>query len=176
MDKKLERVFPGITENDCLKIISDIRFYVYDSPDTEQSCVTKTEPQEYQHFSVTNPGGKSIRFLSLDHCLFFDDGPKRCDFVLYDETVFCFIELKAVRRDVHNRRKTAKRYAEKQLLAAIELFQEELKSFGGRALEAYLCIGYRTARPSILSRSQRAKRDFVKLDVKLYDGCRKEFV
>ncbi|MDM8525953.1 hypothetical protein QUF80_21475 [Desulfococcaceae bacterium HSG8] len=175
MDKKLERVFPGMTENDCLKIISDIRLYVYDSPDTGQACIEKRKPEQFQHFSITNPEGKPIRFLSLDHCLFFDDGPKKCDFVLYDETFFCFIELKAVRRDVHNKRKTAKRYAEKQLLATIELFQKELKSFGSRVLEAYLCIGYRTGRPSILSRSQRAKRDFVKLGVKLYDGCRKEF-
>ena len=176
MDKKLERVFPGITDKDCLNIISGSRFYVCDSPDTEHACATLREPEEHQNFRITNPECKPVRFLPVDHCLFFDDGPKRCDFVLYDETVFCFVELKAVHRNVHKKRKNAKRYAEKQLLASIELFQRELKSFEGRVLEAYLCIGYRTGRPSILSRSQRAKRDFVKLDVKLYDGCRKEFV
>ncbi|QTA85421.1 hypothetical protein [Desulfonema magnum] len=175
MDKTLERIFPGMTDNECLKIISDILFYVYDNPDTDQAFATVTEPEEHQNFRITNPACKPVRVLSVDHCLFSDDSFKKCDFVLYDEAAFCFVELKAVHRDVHKKRKNAKRYAEKQLLATIELFRKELGNFGGRDLEAYLCVGYRTGRPSILSRSQRAKRDFVRLGVKLYDGCRKEF-
>lgn len=162
--------------NRCLKIISDDYFYVYDSPEAARACASLKQSEEYQNFKVTNPNHKSIRLLATDHCLFFDDGLKKCDFILYDEAVFCFIELKAVRKDIHKKRKNAKRYAEKQLLTTIELFQEKLRDFGGRILEAYLCVGYTTARPSLLSQSQRAKRDFVKLNTKLYDGCQKQFV
>lgn len=172
MDEKLKQSFPLITENHCLKIISAIRFYVYDDPDTDQICFTDQEPDEYQNFRIENPDNKPIRFLAVDHCLFFDDGPKKCDFILYDESVFCFIELKGVKK---RKRKNAKREAEEQILTTVELFQEKLESFKGRILEAYLCVGYRTGRPSTLSRSQRAKRDFARINVKLYDGCRREF-
>jgi len=52
------------------------------------------------------------------------------------------MKLSSVYRDVHKKRKNAKRYAEKQLLATIELFQKELKSFGGRVLEGPADLQY----------------------------------
>ncbi len=173
MDYLLKSHFPGISINNCLKIISDSHFYVYDCPHTKQSTITLTEPAE-QNFKVSNINSKPIRFLSIDNCLFFNGDDKKCDFALYDEISFCFVEIKGIRKDEHRKRKNAKRNAEIQLLAMIELFQNKL-DFSNIKLEAYLCVGYATTRPSTLSKSQRAKRDFVKLKTKLYDGCQKSF-
>lgn len=173
MDKLITNTFPEVSVNGCFEIVSDSQFYVYDCPQTKQSRITLKKPNE-QHFKALNINSKHIRFLSVDNCMFFGGDGKRCDFILYDEMTFCFIELKEVKKDDHQKRKKSKRIAEQQLLPVIELFQSKI-DLSDKVLEAYLCIGYASTRPRILSKSQRAKKDFARLKTKLYDSCQKQF-
>lgn len=104
MDKSIIDNFYAVSANECLEIVSDSLFYVYDCPQTKQSIITLKKPDE-QHFKTVNINSKPIRFLSVDNCMFFGGDGKRCDFILYDEITFCFIELKEVKKDEHKKEK-----------------------------------------------------------------------
>lgn len=71
MDKKLEHIFPGIADNNCLKIISDRRFYVYDNPDSEQGNIDLAFHLE------TDDGGNVIpesSHITLEKTILFPKG------------------------------------------------------------------------------------------------------
>jgi hypothetical protein len=173
MDKSLKLSFSKINDNHCLETKADKLFYVHDCPHTKKSIISLEKPAEH-HFKVINKKAQSLRFLGIDHCMFFDGDFKKCDFALYDNATFCFVELKEVKKDDHQMRRAAKKKAEQQLLSVIELFQNTL-DFSKTNLEAYLCVGFQRTRPSFLSKSQRAMKDFVRLKTKLFDGCEREF-
>ena len=175
MDALLAAHFPPIKDNNCLEVNTSNIFYVYDAPDGR--CRADTTMPTGQSFVVDNPDGKAIRLLAVDHCMLFDGDGRRCDFALYDETCLSFVELKDVGGDDHQKRRAAKKVAKVQLIETITLFQNNLPSsaFSGITLEAYLCIGRRTARPATRSASQAARRDFAQKGVRLYDGCGKVF-
>ncbi|MCP4701971.1 MAG: hypothetical protein GY862_34695 [Gammaproteobacteria bacterium] len=178
MDALLKAHFPLIANNNCLEANDSSVFHVYDDPTAGRCRIdTAMEIPEEQSFVVDNPDNKQIRLLAVDHCLLFDGEGKKCDCILYDDTYFCFIELKDVISDDHQKRRRARKDAKPQLLATIELLQDSLpaSALADITQEAYLCVGRRPARPAIKSESQAAMRDFAAKGVSLYDGCRKAF-
>lgn len=129
-------------------------------------------------FLVFNPTQKAIYLLALDSCFFTDTEPKRCDCMLFDDQVICFVELKL---DVTSRRQGSNRLsdARKQLGETIVFFRNKLspltKPFFSFELEAYIVM-----RTNIYPRHRAGKetRRVAFLDqygVKLFEENEKTF-
>jgi hypothetical protein len=124
-------------------------------------------------FSVLNPSLKEIYFLAIDKCLYTDESThKKCDFALFDEQTFCFVEIK----DTYNRSSQHKGKAKEQLRTTIELFKA-LFSFGDYTVEAIISWRYRPIRPAARTKMQEAAVEFRdELNVDLLEGNEKEFL
>ncbi len=94
-------------------------------------------------FHISNPSAKAIYLLALDGCFFTEIDMKRCDCMLFDDLVICFVELKL---DVTSKRQRTEklRDARKQLGLTIQYFKEQTRTltqdFFGFELEAYVVM------------------------------------
>lgn len=168
MINDLKKTFSKIEKNRCLETIFDDKFEIYDC-EKEKRCYLC---EKDGHFQVLNPNKKKIGFIAVDKCLFFDDDEfKKCDCIVFDEKSICFVEIKECKP---KRRKNHKKNAEKQLKATIKILKEKIKI--DKKIEAYLCVGCSSTRPSRTASSKNAQAEFLRdFNAILFDGCQKEF-
>lgn len=136
LDKILSR-YPACGEGDtpCLTERTDSIFYVRDNPISKR-CYAHSDSDGVIHFTVENRLDKSVHFLAVDHCILWDSDPQKCDFILFDQTTLCFVEVKTASM---RQRKAQRKKAKDQLLATIRQFREELPC-KNEQLEAYVCV------------------------------------
>ena len=167
MQNSLKTAFLNIETNNCMEVLTQKEFEIYDCEE-EKRCYIATE---YGQFKVINSLEKEITFLAIDKCIFFDsDKFKKCDCVIFDEDTICFIEIKACKI---KQRKSNKKTAITQLRSTIEIFKEKLDI--EKKIEAYLCIGINPEHPPRASTSDKVLEFEEELDTQLFDGCQKEF-
>ncbi len=169
----LQDKFPKIELNNCLEIIRDREFEIYDCDENDERCTTgRSYIREVGQFKVINNFEKGIGFLAVDKCLFFDkDGFKKCDCIIFDDDIICFVEIKDCKQGQRAKRKKT---AKEQLKSTIQIFQDAVDL--DKDTEAYLCVGLSSTRPSILSSSMDSKFEFEeKFNAILFDGCQKSF-
>ncbi len=168
MKNKLEEAFPQVLTNHCLETNSEKEFWIYDC-DEESRCYITSEDSQFQ---VINNTENHISFLAIDKCIFFDDDAfEKCDCAVFNEKIFCFIEIKKSKK---SRKKKNRKKAKTQLQSTINIFREKI-DFSSLQLEAYLCIGMSPTRPSITAASMDMRLEFEELDTKLFEGCQKKF-
>ena len=179
MIKKLKDAFSQIKKNSCFEILKDEEFEIYDCPEADDSC---TKGRCYirinGQFKVINTNEKEINFLAVDKCIFFDDDKfKKCDCIVFDDAVFCFIEIKEFNttRKVGKRRREKREASLNQVKSTIEKFKEKFEI--DRRLEAYICVKKATEGiPATQASSSDRKLEFEEeLRTKLFDGCQKKF-
>jgi len=182
MVTQLTEVFSQQAIQACLESESQANFYICDSPhdDVNEKTFIAITGNE-QGFKISNPNQKTIYHLPLDHC-FCDHlatyQGQRCDCIIFDDTYFCFAELKL---NVTSHRKATDESAEarEQLGAVIEYFKNSFqavtKDFLDYNLEAYIVM-QRKIYPK-----QRARLDLIRgrflerYGVELYEKNEKEF-
>ena len=172
MKQLIEKAFPQIIENTCLEILTDTKFSIYDSESGR--CFIQKENEGIIHFTVKNPNKKDIGFLAIDKCTFMDyDNIERCDFAVFDNKTFCFIEIKeTARRKSENSKK-----ARSQLLTTIQEFIK-LIDFGSIRLEAYVVVGldFSEVKPASKAQDLATTLEFMEFGVTLFhDGNEKKF-
>ena len=172
MKQLIEKAFPQIIENTCLEILTDTKFSIYDSESGR--CFIQKENEGIIHFTVKNPNKKDIGFLAIDKCTFMDyDNIERCDFAVFDNKTFCFIEIKeTARRKSENSKK-----ARSQLLTTIQEFIK-LIDFGSIRLEAYVVVGldFSEVKPASKAQDLATTLVFMEFGVTLFhDGNEKKF-
>jgi hypothetical protein len=173
MINSLKEVFPHLEDKECLQIITKEVFEIFDHKEDKKCYIIEDNGQ----FKVINKSKKEIGFLAVDECLFDSSDGSRADCIVFDNEVFCFIELKHCKNKkqpiTKNRRK-----AKKQLIAIIEFFQEKIKI--GRKLEAYICVTC-TMEDGTVTMTPRANNEEAQLefeefyDTELFYKCEKEF-
>lgn len=136
MKTQLENAFPCCKTGKCLETTKVLQFEVFDC-EIEKRCFIKKSAEELAHFHIENPHEKSIHFLAIDNGVYPDDVQKKCDFAVFDEQTFCFIELK---HSKPRKRKERRKRAIQQLRATIERFQQQC-DFEDYNLEAYASVG-----------------------------------
>ncbi len=136
MKQSIEAAFPIIKKNKCLEMVDAIEFWIFDS-NLEKRCFIQISPnEEEKQFKVLNPSGNSISFLAIDKCVFLDDDSiKRCDFAIYDDMSFYFVEIKIVKA---KNRKSERFDMYLQLASTIENFINKDVDFGNRKILAIL--------------------------------------
>lgn len=166
MKELIEQAFPKSSENSCIEALQDIEFGVFD-PATSK-CIIQSSGGKV-HFTVKNPTQKTIHFLAIDKCIFFDsDEHKKCDFAVFDDKAFCFVELKS----------TKLKGTRNQLYATIKLFKEKISFESMKRIEAYASKGnYTPSKPAAKATDTYALFVFrEELGVQLYqDGNEKVF-
>ena len=168
----IEKAYPQIIQNSCLEILTDLEFSIYDSEIGR--CFIQKEVNEIIHFTVKNSNQKEIGFLAIDKCIFMDsDKIKRCDFAVFDNKTFCFVEIK----ETNQRKSENSRKAREQLLITINEFKGKI-DFSDKRLEAYVVVGldFKKVYPASKSQDLLSILKFERLGVTLfYDGNEKKF-
>lgn len=174
MTKNLKTAFPFIDERQCLTIINDREFGIFDCS-TSKKCKIQYQPGGIIQFVVLNPKLKPIHILQIDGCLFTSNDGMRCDFAIFDKITFCFVELKiplSIKKASDNRNK-----AKKQLLETIKYFKEKV-TFTTKRIEAYVCLGLSDlsqSKPSAKAQDLEAILSFEEIGAVLYFGNEKKF-
>jgi hypothetical protein len=159
----IETTFPCQTGN-CLETRNETIFWVNEYPDefefgkNRKKSFVLIETEDDLLFTVKNPNQKIIHFLSIDQGIF--DGTKvysegRCDFALFDDTRFCFVEIKEVTLKHRNKERIE---AYKQLKETIVKFKEHL-DFGHYKIEAQ--VSFKSSR-KIYPRQSSSNQDIAK--------------
>ncbi len=173
MRNQIANAFPDKVQNQCLEVQTSQEFHIYDSDEGKSKICENDEPI---HFSVINPNRKSIYFLAVDKCLISDaDGIKRCDCAVFDDSTFCFVEIKTLTTAIHNHRNKQRKEAREQLRVTIQLFKEQI-DFDKYSIEALQCVGFEEPTPAFSARSENEKVKFMdELGVDLLEGNEKIF-
>jgi|WetSurMetagenome_2_1015567.scaffolds.fasta_scaffold93357_2 hypothetical protein len=162
--------FPTCDQNSCLIASVSTVIEVFDPKNSK--CYFVEYSDANSNFTVQNPSAKEIFFLAIDKCIFSDaDLLKRCDFALFDDSIFCFIEIK----DTQSRRKTHKDKSFIQLKTTINEFISRV-DFSGYLIEAIISWRYIPKRPLASTKMQSKKLEFKTLfNAILYEGNQKAF-
>ena len=163
MKQLIETTFPCKTGN-CIETKNETIFWVDEYPDkieygrNRKKSFVVIETEDELLFTVKNPTQKDVHFLAIDQGIFY--GTKeyesgRCDFALFDDARFCFIENKDVTLKQRNKERLD---AYKQLKETIVKFREHL-DFGNYQIEAQL--SFKSSR-KIYPRETSSNQDMVK--------------
>ncbi|MFK7905189.1 MAG: hypothetical protein AB8B69_08695, partial [Chitinophagales bacterium] len=134
--EQIKKAFVKCVESNCLEIIDKERIEIFDD-EIEKRCFIRQDESQPVHFTILNPSQKEIAFLAIDKCLFSDDDRwAKCDFVVFDDQTFCFVEVKQAKA---NQRKKRRIKAIGQLKATVKVFVENI-DFESYELEAHICL------------------------------------
>ena len=163
MKQLIETTFPCPTGN-CLETRNEIIFWVDEYPDeieferNRKKSFVLIETKDELLFTVKNPTQKDVHFLAIDQGVFWKTEKYklgRCDFALFDDTRFCFIEIKEVTLKHRNKERLE---AYKQLKETILKFREHL-DFGHYQIEAQ--VSFKSSR-KIYPRQSSSNQDIAK--------------
>ena len=87
-------------------------------------CYLRSSREEGAEFDfiVRNARGQVFHFLTVDKCMFADSEGKRCDCIVFNESVALFVELK---ENKTRARKEGRKSAIRQLCQSVEWFMSE---------------------------------------------------
>ena len=163
MKQLIETTFPCQTGN-CIETRNETIFWIdeyledIDLKRPKGKSFVLIETEDDLLFTVKNPTQKDVHFLTIDQGIFF--GTKeyklgRCDFALFDDARFCFIENKKVTLK-HRGKERLEAY--KQLKETIVKFKERI-DFGHYKIEAQ--ISFKSSR-KIYPRESSSNQDMEK--------------
>jgi hypothetical protein len=135
MKQSLETAFSRILENNCLQTTDSEYFEITDVQGFK--CLMSINHSENGHLKVSNHSLKEVSFLAIDGCLFFsNDRIQRCDFAVFDNLNFYFIEIKSISGSKRIKRNDAI----EQLKSTIHYFRNQGIIFDNYELTAVICF------------------------------------
>lgn len=159
--------------------VNSFRFVIIEDANEVAHITFPGRESNQDGFLVSNPNRRYISLLATDHCFFSTQDPEqRCDFILFDDVYFCFVELK-LDVEPRNAKEKIREEAWPQLGSTIDFFRQSFsqktRKFFNFELEAYVVMRshvyprHRTGRPT------RATNFFNQYGVKFFEQNRKEF-
>ena len=160
--------------DDCLELVLQKHFFIQDEDGSSSAFIKYDNGQ----FEVKNDTDNNISFMKIDSCLEFKENYQKCDCAIFNDDVFCFIELKTLESDKSTIKSKRRKKAENQLQYTIENFQDE-DIIKNKKLEAYVSLTCNrddklTEIPNISNKDKELEfiEDF---KTRLYYKCKKEF-
>lgn len=157
-----------------------MEFYIAENDNTSQSYIvpsTETSIDVDKCLVVLNPNSTEIFHLSIDACFLTQqhgyDGEK-CDFVVFNDELFCFVELKSNAESKKKVRENLKK-ARRQLGATINFFDDNEVDFSNHVLEAYIVLKNKLYPQDQASMKERRKKFFDEYEVDLFEESVVEF-
>ena len=143
------------------------------------ACIKQTNVVTgFEGFSVSNPKRRYINLLATDHCFFpASDYEEKCDFVIFDDIYFCFVELKlnVNPRNAANNIRKARGQLGTTLTFFRDSFSQKSKRFFNYNLEAYIVMKTHTYPKHSAGKQGRRVRFQDEYGVKLFEQNFKEF-
>lgn len=161
----MSNLFSSLDKKECLTEITEKVFYILDQKDTYS--ITHSDSNSLYHVTVQNrTQTQSIYFLAIDHCLFDSSGIKRCDCLIHNQSIICFIEIKTVDFKGGN---AARKAVKMQLEASIIYFKGTV-DLSGLAIRAYMCVGRIEPTPIVSARDINDRVRFANIGAELFQG------
>ncbi len=138
----------------CLDTFNHAEFHIHDPhPKNEGQgpcCVLTTGLKAKSDLRVLNGTQRTLHFLAIDHCVYDDSNPSKCDCALVSGDTIYFIEFKT--SEHHQDAKLPKANANpgdciNQLAASIRDFYDRNIIQPGQTVYAYASVGYPRHRP-----------------------------
>lgn len=97
--------FPNIINDGCINEIFEKHSFIFDDSITKKGIFVSAKDKfhlhiEKKHFDV-------LKFIQNDNCIMKSNNGKQCDFVIFDNEIICFSEIKATKENLSNRRREA---------------------------------------------------------------------
>lgn len=166
---RIKSAFPHSEERNCLKSLTQKKFVVVDTAAGKCRILQEKEEICYPCFVVENPNSNQVNFLAIDFCVYTPIDGEKCDFAVFDQKKFCFVELKTGGGNNRTRKQTRSK-AISQLGTTIEKFQK-LISFDDYSVNAFVCSGHSEPTPkSPASNKNRVIEFLEKYNVDLCSG------
>lgn len=162
--------YPSSIGKGCVSDSNENNIYIEERGD--RRCYLTSNENE-AHFSVVNTSNQLIHFLAIDGCMLTSSTKqKRCDCAVFNDSTFCFIEIK--RR--HGKQGKILKEAKAQLKQTIDLFKQEFIELADYELEAFISLGRGSLDPSFNASLQASILAFEdSTDAVLYIDDKKEF-
>lgn len=142
--------FPKSIGAACVSDSNEIIQYIFE--DTDKRCVVHYNEDDLVHFTVNNNNIQTIHFLAIDHCLYSSSlAQKRCDCAVFNDSTFCFIEIKRKSGKIGHMFKEARA----QLKAIIESFKQDFEKLQNYRLEAFASLGRGPVSPELTQTGYR---------------------
>ena len=166
MREQIETYFPIVKINACLQTVSEIEFGISE-PDKDKGGRSIIVAKKGADFEVENPNQKEIGFWAIDECTFTSGDGKRCDFAIFDDETFAFVEIK---RSKMKNRQQAKNSAVEQLEEILNHCKGKL-DFSHCKLLAIIALSFSKSFPIARTRKQDAELAFFnKYQAQLLEG------
>lgn len=125
---------PGKPFNQCCNWFSNQSFWVCDYNTKQKTCVAVSKKEKKKLngcFEINNPNKKQIYVVCIDDCLIqsTQEGVKIGDHILFDDTVFCYLESKMNLKSGKTLAATLA-HAEQQIKTVLTLIQNKLSEYG----------------------------------------------
>jgi hypothetical protein len=171
MINEIKLHFPQAVKNNCFEKSKLEEFWIEDCKITKKCSIIK----ENGEFKVKNNTDSHINFLAVDECTYNSNDSKRSDCIIFNDNIFCFIELKICSL---NNAKANRKKAEKQLESSIKTFTSKLSKLN--KLEAYVCLNCRDKEDNLTRITKSSSPEKIlyfenELNTSLYYKCDKEF-
>lgn len=172
MKNQLKETFVQCKDCSCLSAINEKLFGVSEQSD---GVCRQVVDNGCADFKVENKTEKSMHLLAIDHCIWNDGcGHKKCDFALFNDSHFSFIELKC-RAKMKNWSKERSDAADK-FRDTLNQFISKKIDFSKHELELYIAFGNRPYTTGSSTRSQVLMDEFsTKYNATLLEGNHKTF-
>jgi hypothetical protein len=182
MIKQLLNNFGEERTNACLSLDNRLEFYIAENRVTAQSYIIPAF-EEYidveKCLMVKNTRGENIFHISIDACFLTQQYGylgKKCDFIVFSNYKFCFVELKLNAQSKNKKRvKENLREARIQLGATINYFDDAGVDFSGYNLEAYIVMKNKLYPTDQASIKERRKKFFDEFEIDLFEKSEIEF-
>lgn len=157
-----------------------MKFYIAENDNTSQSYIvpsTEISVDLDKCLIVLNPHSTKIFHLSIDACFLtqqYGYDQEKCDFVVFNDGLFCFVELKSNAESKKKVRENLKK-ARKQLGATINFFDDNEVDFSNHILKAYIVLKNKLYPQDQASIKERRKKFFDEYEVDLFEESEVEF-
>ena len=116
----MKQIFNELNFGECITLLNDRTIFIKDGENDQTPCEV-SDINKFD-FKINNPNSKSIFFLKIDYCVYFEIHGKKCDFSVNDEEHIYFVEIKYL-KDFSNSRKSLQKQKNKKDSALEQLIQ-----------------------------------------------------
>ncbi|GAA3956602.1 hypothetical protein [Hymenobacter antarcticus] len=179
MNAEKVRQHSRVVAGSCLVTLNARQAAIYDHKKGEDQaaedlridgrCYLRSSREEGDEFDfiVRNAKGQVFQFLAVDKCMFTDSEGKRCDCIIFNESVTLFIEMK---ENKARTRKEGRKSAIRQLRQSVEWFLSEGLLAELETVEVIVANGIHKRPPrfdqSIIDRTTELQLTFPNLNIR----------
>ncbi len=177
MITRIQRTFATqlAAKAECLQAHTHATFHVHD-PHLETEgpgpcCVLTTGPKSKSDLLVRNHNQEPVYLLAIDHCIYNDSNPSKCDCALVSGDIIYFVEFKTSENHLdatQTKTNTNPGDCLPQLAASIRDFYDRAIIEPGQTVHAYASVGFPRHRPQHGAHYQDQLRS---LQLKIQEGA-----